>query len=390
MWKIDDETKKDLESLDSALKRNFPEKRKEEIRTLHLDAFRWQGRRIPLGLLFVNPDYAIHKYPGLEDPLPFFKMKIKNITGSVSFGSDLWPTVSLDYFGDSVIPSMLGAAIKFPEKDTPMEDAATVGPWIIPVIKDIKEVWDLKMPDMNAGLMPLALDSAAFFREHLPEGLTLSTIWKVEPFTLAALLRGSDIYLDMYDSPDEIRHLLDFCTELFIQVEMEFRKVSGHGIHENISHWGIWSPGIRLNGDTIINLSPDMLDEFIKKPWERLAEVFGGPVYTHYCSTRVSKGFHLFPVIEKWKDVALGLSTQEGVFYYEDHYEELEGKFVIESGYTGANAIDLFTPLDNFAAWAERINKKQYRTGLLLCYNAAKSLEEGQKIMEAYNRLFLT
>ncbi|MGE5613152.1 MAG: uroporphyrinogen decarboxylase family protein [Bacillota bacterium] len=381
---IEDELKRDIDILANESSKNYPPERLKEIRELHLSTFRWEGERIPLALLCADPQNSIKEYPGLNDPRPFLQMKVRNMINTVRFSSDLIPTVSLDYFGDSILPSMVGCKIILPERGTQVVDAATVGPWIKPIIHDIEKVDELEMPSMDTGLLPVALEAASFFREHLPANINVATFWKIEPFTLAELLRGPEIYTDFFDYPEEIHRLLDFCTELFIRVEKEFRKVTGHSDTDNISHWGIVSPGIRLNGDTIINLSPDLLREFVLPQWKKLADAFGGPVYPHYCSTHTSKGLHLFKVLGECPWVA-GLSTQIGVEYYIENYNELYGRFLIESGYTGANAPDIFHDAQCFETIARKLNEKGVRTGMILSYTTDSYLR-GKAIMDVYRQ----
>lgn len=381
--KISD-VKPDIDRLNDVVSENYPAERIEGIRKLHLDTFMWQGDHIPMALLCADEKNTIHSYPGVEDPLPFFALKVRNLVECASFASDLIPTASLDYFGDCVLPSMLGCAIEMPERGTAVKDAAYVGPWIMPVIEDMKAVWDLEMPGLDAGYCPAALEAAAFFREHLPDNVNLSTIWKIEPFTLAALLRGTDIYTDCFDYPEELHHLLDFCTDLFIMVEKALRRISGHSDTDNVSHWGIVSPGIRLNGDTIINLSPAILREFVLPRWEKLADAFGGPVYTHYCSTYASKGLHLFDAVWDCPYVA-GLSTQVGVEYYRENYDTIKDRFVIESGYTGENTPNYFDTVNSADEWAASFSQVGYKSGMLLSYTA-RSREHGLGIMRALKR----
>lgn len=373
--------KPDIDRLEEVVGKNYSAERIRQIRKLHLDTFAWKGDHIPMALLCADEKNTIRSYPGIEDPLPFFALKVRNLIECATFSSELIPTVSLDYFGDSVLPSMLGCTIEMPEQGASVQDAAYVGPWILPVIRDMKAVWDLEMPGLDAGYCPTALEAAAFFREQLPENVNLSTIWKIEPFTLAALLRGNDIYTDFYDYPEEVHHLLDFCTDLLIMVEKALRRVSRHSDNDNISHWGIVSPGIRLNGDSILNLSPALLREFVLPSWKKLADAFGGPVYNHYCSTYASRGLHLFDAIWDCPHVA-GLSTQVGVEYYQENYERLKDRIMIESGYTGASTFDYFATAKTAEEWAASFSLGGYRTGILLSYTA-KSREHGLGIMRA-------
>ncbi len=72
---------------------------------------------------------------------------------------------------------------------------------------------DLKIPTAADGRIPLVLDAMRRTRAALPEtalyGLACG------PFTLASHLRGTNIFLDMYDNPELVQDLIAFSVKVF-------------------------------------------------------------------------------------------------------------------------------------------------------------------------------
>lgn len=73
------------------------------------------------------------------------------------------------------------------------------------------------IPSATDGRIPMVLDvmrrmKAAVGNDTLLYGLICG------PFTLAAHLRGNDIFMDMYDDDEYVKNLLDFCTDVGIKM----------------------------------------------------------------------------------------------------------------------------------------------------------------------------
>ncbi len=79
-----------------------------------------------------------------------------------------------------------------------------------PLAEDVR-LPDLKVPQPDAGRIPLALEVCRRLRAAHPELALYGLV--TGPFTLAMHLLGTDIFMKMFDAPDEVRQLMDFCRD---------------------------------------------------------------------------------------------------------------------------------------------------------------------------------
>jgi MtaA/CmuA family methyltransferase len=80
------------------------------------------------------------------------------------------------------------------------------------VLLNGKSLHDLKIPDSRAGRIPIAIKATEILREKYPDIALYGLI--TGPFTLALHLLGTDIFMKMMESPDEITEILEFTKEV--------------------------------------------------------------------------------------------------------------------------------------------------------------------------------
>ncbi len=73
-------------------------------------------------------------------------------------------------------------------------------------------VTQLPIPGPGDGRIPLVLETTRILRQKYPELALYGLI--TGPFTLALHLLGTDIFLKMYEAPDEIARIMEFCTRV--------------------------------------------------------------------------------------------------------------------------------------------------------------------------------
>jgi len=71
---------------------------------------------------------------------------------------------------------------------------------------------DLKVPEATDGRIPIVVDATKRLRGEFPDLALYGLI--TGPFTLALHLLGTDIFMGMFDNPDEIKKTLDFCADV--------------------------------------------------------------------------------------------------------------------------------------------------------------------------------
>jgi MtaA/CmuA family methyltransferase len=75
-----------------------------------------------------------------------------------------------------------------------------------------KTLDEMKIPGPDEGRVKTVLDAAKAIREANPDVALYATI--TGPFTLALHLQGTDIFMKMFEDPDYVLRLIDFCNEV--------------------------------------------------------------------------------------------------------------------------------------------------------------------------------
>lgn len=364
------------------LDKYYNPKRFQEVAALHWNAFNWTPQnRIPLGVHVNNPEYTKDlSYGEWLNPEPFFDVQLRMLRDTLEVGSDLLPHVAINHVGDSVLTTMLGAELFVPE-----EGSATlqdVGPTPRTVFTSIDEAEELDLPPMDAGVMPEMLGIMRYYRERLPGWVHLVSPMPAGAFSTALELRGSDMLIELVERPEACRRLIDLCTQLQIDVEREFRRVSGEPEDVHVSNFGVLGAGLRIGDDSMVNLSPDMIRDFCIPTYRRTCEAFPGRGHVHFCTLAHSRFDHVFPVFAQSEDVAV-VSTQFGIDYYQDHLDELRGRLAVEAFYGDACA-DICKRHGSFAAWADDFVPRFKGESGLVMYLAAGDVEEGHRVWAAW------
>lgn len=111
-----------------------------------------------------------------------------------------------------------------------------------------------KMPGKSEGRIPMVLDVMNRFRAAAPDtalyGLSCG------PFTLASHLRSTNIFMDMYDNPEYVSELLEYCTDVFLTMA-DYYIEAGMDIIAPVD-------------PLISQISPDAFEQFMMKPYKRL------------------------------------------------------------------------------------------------------------------------
>ncbi len=79
-------------------------------------------------------------------------------------------------------------------------------------ILDVKKLDELKIPSLDDARIPIMMEAARQLRKELPDTALFGLI--TGPFTLALHLMGSNLFMEMYDDPEGLHELLNFCTEV--------------------------------------------------------------------------------------------------------------------------------------------------------------------------------
>ena len=166
-----------------------------------------------------------------------------------------------------------------------------------PIIQDISQVYELKMPDAkSAGLMPFNLKWLKYFSENLPEDVSLTGIDLGGPLNTAKDLFDTNLfYTTFYDRPEELHYFLNLATELQINCYREIIKAVGSIDRFTCIDFGpVWAPEGRkgfVSDDVCAALSPGAFKEFSRPYSSRIFQNWrGGRI--HNCGPNPS--IHLY------------------------------------------------------------------------------------------------
>ena len=84
-------------------------------------------------------------------------------------------------------------------------------------LEDGKKLSDLPILDGSKGRLPLVLEAMKSLKNQIGYDTALYGLI-CGPFTLALHLLGNDIFLQMYDSEEQVKELLDYCADIGIKM----------------------------------------------------------------------------------------------------------------------------------------------------------------------------
>ncbi|MFI3238152.1 MAG: uroporphyrinogen decarboxylase family protein [Lachnospiraceae bacterium] len=115
------------------------------------------------------------------------------------------------------------------------------------------------------------------------------------PMDVCELLWGSDIFFELYESPELVHAMLRKVTDFYKLFLDEWFRICPNDTGYHVPYGRMIRGKILVRDDSAVNLSPAFFDEFIKPYDEELLIHFGGGGL-HFCG----KGDHF---IDKFKDI---------------------------------------------------------------------------------------
>jgi len=165
------------------------------------------------------------------------------------------------------------------------------------LIHDIEQVYSLKRPGMEAGLMPENIRRFRMHAERLPKDVYLSGLDLGGPLLTCRDLLDTDLlYTAFYDHPQHLHYLLNLATEVQLEiVQTLVQTVGGKERLTSIDFDPIWAPepykGF-FSDDTAATISPKLFKEFCMPYNNRLLRPWGHGLL-HNCGPHPCKGVYL-------------------------------------------------------------------------------------------------
>ena len=213
--------------------------------------------------------------------------------------------------GVAIVPSIFGARYQvFPDKPPWFKNHLSIDRIIRQDLSDIE----------GKGLYPKISEFMRYFKQKLQGKAQVYLPAVLGPFDTAHLLRGTDVFLDIYDHPSSVFKLMEKTTEIFIESNLLWKKVIDEplttAMYDSVY---MANCGVRITEDSSILLSPKMWNKFVKPFVKEALKPFGGGVI-HFCG----KTDHLLDAYLSLPEVK-GINLGQPELY---DYESTINKFI--------------------------------------------------------------
>lgn len=282
--KLENEIKEMVEKIEKyscKIKRN---KEKQE--------YVWKNKKTEIPIILNKIDEKIKNYPDFNlketfyEPEKMLYMQLKSIVYYVSEYSDCCPSIRFN-FGTGFIPSIFGLESEI------FEDKM---PWLKKHLSKEK-IKKIKFDDFEKieymGLMKNISVYLEVYKKHLSESIKIYLPDTQGPFDIAHLIRGDEIFTDIYDDFEFFEHLLEISTYVYIKVTEKLKEIIGEDFEKSY-HGGFYyidKGGIRICEDSTTLISPKHLETILTYT-QKCLKYFGGG-WIHFCG----KAEHLFNLI---------------------------------------------------------------------------------------------
>ena len=212
-------------------------------------------------------------------------------------------------YGTPIMPSLFGASLFIMDESLDTLPAS----WPLGGVDAIKRLIDSPLPDYQSGLGRQVLHMGEYFAEialSYPKISQHVFVFHPDlqgPMDICELLWGSSIFYALIDQPDLVHALLERVTQVYIGFLRRWMEIIPFHFPGN-AHWGFYHLGnLMLRDDSAMNLSSQMVREFVLPYDQRLLSEFGGGA-VHFCG----KGDHFIPALSELDGLhAVNLSQPE-------------------------------------------------------------------------------
>lgn len=174
-------------------------------------------------------------------------------------------------FDDATIAEAVGAKVIYRDDEPAIVDETC------PVLKDLRDVYDMPIPDpLKSGRMNEWLEATRYLKEKIGDHVFILGRADQGPFSIACLLRGTtNFMMDLLTEDKKLIHdTLEYCRKISAVFAKAQKDAGAHAT----------SIGDAFAGPNLI--SPDMYREFALEPEKKLTkevQEYGIPFSIHIC-----------------------------------------------------------------------------------------------------------
>jgi len=243
--------------------------------------------------------------------------ELKSVSDALEVGAGDIPCIRSNY-GTGILPSVFGAGIFY------LDDDANTLPTTEPLGgKDkIKAIIDHGIPSKKTSLMQKTFECAERYLEATKSHPKIQKYVHYYhpdfqgPMDVVELLWGSDLFLDICDSPGLVKDLLALVTDTYISFMKQWNAIMPPFDRDYSVQWGMLVKGqLVLRDDSAMNFSPEMYAEFIRPCDQKIFDAFGGGMI-HFCG----RGSHYIAAMSRMRGL-------HGINLSQPHCNDLSAVF---------------------------------------------------------------
>ncbi|ONI48361.1 hypothetical protein AN643_01810 [Candidatus Epulonipiscioides saccharophilum] len=203
-------------------------------------------------------------------------------------------------YGVGILPNAL-ANVEF----FPMTDEQNILPNVRPMkngVEDVKKIVAEDLPSVYQNIGVHVFSIGTKFMEIKAKYPKIGKYILFDhpdtqgPMDVADLLWGSDIFFELYESPELVHAFLQKITDYYIKFLDEWFRIVPNNSGYHVVFGKLIKGKVLIRNDSAVNVSPDFFYEFIKPYDEQILEHFNGGAI-HFCG----RGDHFIPIFKEYK-----------------------------------------------------------------------------------------
>lgn len=209
----------------------------------------------------------------LADPMAMLRAELDQLRPHLEIGDDRVPTVRVQ-FGTAQVAAAFGCEIVVPANNLPAAGSH--------VLARAEDVHELMIPSLDAGWYGKLAEWTDLWKANLPEGVHIQHPDIQSAFNSAHLIRGNDIFTDLYDCPELVDALLEKVTAFMIAITRHTKAMISTD-PDWFFDWGsMWKGCARISNCSMQMISPEFYRDHVLTQDTRFFEAIGGG-RMHYC-----------------------------------------------------------------------------------------------------------
>ena len=340
---------------------------------MHFDVMDGKTDYIPLIInIAPNEKASITPWEAMHDPKKQIEVFLKNNENNLLLPTDRVVSIESNFL-ECLIPSMFGAKIY-----------SSPGGWVDvePCIDDLEEFEDMEVTE---GVMQQAEEHLLYLKNNVPDNVHVAMTRFMAPLDCGVVMRGGDFYLDLLCEPELSMQFMEKIAHISIDAMRRLKKVLGEPEDRQMNATsGYWIRGTRLTGDSIVNVSPDVIKNMLCPVMDIFKQELGG-VVLHYCCTPAPSG-HVLPALAECGGVVRAVDNWQGykTFFNEKGDGMLQDKVGMFADFPIAEVsnVEKFMELDIFS----KVKRKGGR-GFVVRTRAA-TLDQAKALYDDWQNYF--